>query len=273
MRIVTLMENTAVSQEFKASHGLSFYIETSMHRILFDMGPDDGFLENARRLGVRVEDVDIAFLSHGHYDHGGGLAAFMEVNKKAVIYVQRQAFGEYFAHDPDGRIRYIGLPKEFAGNSRFAAHTGDYVIDKELMVFSGVTGRECYSPANDSLFLNMNGHHVPDLFMHEQSLLIKDKEKCVLISGCAHSGIVNIVKKAGNAVPHIHCVAGGMHLRHAFEDREQLRSFCKKLSKRLLETGSRYYTCHCTGEEAYMLLKEEMGERIGYLAAGSQLEI
>lgn len=79
MRIVTLMENTAVSEEFQSSHGLSFYIETKNHKILFDMGQDGRFLENGEKLGIHIKDVDLAILSHGHYDHGGGL------DRKSVV--------------------------------------------------------------------------------------------------------------------------------------------------------------------------------------------
>ena len=80
MKIVTLLENTAGDAGLCAAHGLSLYIETPKHKILFDMGPDARFLDNAKKLGVDLSAVDIAVLSHGHYDHGGGLRAFCEIN-------------------------------------------------------------------------------------------------------------------------------------------------------------------------------------------------
>ena len=89
MRIAALMENTAVSEEFVCSHGLSLYIETRGHRILFDMGQDGRFLENAKKLGIDIAGVDLAILSHGHYDHGGGLRAFLETNSQALIHIQK----------------------------------------------------------------------------------------------------------------------------------------------------------------------------------------
>lgn len=96
----------------------------------------------------------------------------------------------------------------------------------------------------------------------------------VLIAGCAHNGIVNILKKAESFAPGgIDYVLGGMHLKKAYEDPEQRKAFCHKLAGRLLENRSSYYTCHCTGEEAYRDLHEEMGERMQYLCAGSILEI
>lgn len=274
MRIVTLMENTAVSEEFACSHGLSLYIETRGHRILFDMGQDGRFLHNAEKLGIDIANVDLAVLSHGHYDHGGGISAFLEANSQAPIHIQKKALGEYYAHDPDGTNRYIGLTPQWRDNPRVIVHTGDYKLDAGIQVFAGVTGRECYSPANDRLFASMNGHHIPDLFMHEQNLLLKEGNKMVLIAGCAHNGMVNIVKKAESfASCGIDYVIGGMHLMNAYPDQKKQKMFCKSMADKLKKYPCRYYTCHCTGVESYELLHEEMGNRILYLSAGSILEI
>lgn len=274
MKIVTLMENTAISPEIVCGHGLSFYIETKNHKILFDMGPDARFLENAEKLGVDLKKVDVAVLSHGHYDHGGGIQAFLETNTSALIHMQKRAFGEFYAQDEDGSYRYIGLPQELRENERIVFHTGDYKLDGELQVFGGVTGRECYSPANDSLKICMKGHYIQDLFMHEQNLLIKEGSKMVLVAGCAHNGLVNILKKADTFTGgKIDYVIGGMHLRKACKDLESVRALTHKMAEYLKERNSQYYTCHCTGMEAYKMLHKEMGGQIRYLPAGSVLEI
>lgn len=274
MRIVTLMENTAVSPEMKSSHGLSFYIETKSRRILFDMGPDGAFLENAEKLGVDIARVDIAILSHGHYDHGGGLKAFLEANSTAPVHIQRKAFGEYYAHDPDGTRRYIGLPQQMKDDPRIVYHTGDYRLDAGLQVFAGVTGRECHSPANDRLYMSINGRDIQDLFMHEQNLLIREGNKMVLIAGCAHNGILNIMRKAKEYAPGgIDFVIGGMHLKHAYPEEQRQRIFCRDLAERLKKQTTQYYTCHCTSVEGYEMLHQELGKQIQYLSAGSVLEI
>lgn len=274
MRIVTLMEDTAVSPEFVSGHGLSFYIETKNHKILFDMGPDGMFLENARMLGVDLSKVDIAVLSHGHYDHGGGIAAFLEVNKTASVHMQKKAFGEFYSRSADETCRYIGLPKELQDNSRIVYHTGDYKLNADLQVFAGVTGRECYSPANDRLLVSMAGRYIQDLFMHEQNLLIREGDKIVLVAGCAHNGMVNILNKAESfASGYVDYVIGGMHLVRAYPEEEKCRMLAQKMAARLSGHAAKYYTCHCTGLLAYETLHEEMGDKIEYLAAGSVLEI
>ena len=112
MKIVTLLENTACDAGLCAAHGLSLYIETPKHKILFDMGPDARFLDNAKKLGVDLSAVDIAVLSHGHYDHGGGLRAFCEINSQADIFIHTDAFGDFYAVEEGKEPRYIGLDPE-----------------------------------------------------------------------------------------------------------------------------------------------------------------
>ena len=102
MRIYTLMEDTACAPDFVCEHGLSFYIEANGQKLLFDMGQTDLFLKNAAALGADLSAVDTAFVSHGHYDHGGGLAAFLKVNDHAPVYVHEKAFEPHFSHKPEG---------------------------------------------------------------------------------------------------------------------------------------------------------------------------
>ena len=111
MKIITLMENEACGG-LCAARVLSQYIETPKHKILFDMGPDSAFIENAEKLGVDLAAVDVAVLSHGHSDHGGGLRAFCEVNSRADVLVNPEAFGDFYAVVPGQDPRYIGLEED-----------------------------------------------------------------------------------------------------------------------------------------------------------------
>ena len=113
MRIVNLVENTVCDNGCGAEHGLSYYIETKKHKILMDTGASDLFLKNAKKLGIDLTKVDILVLSHGHFDHGGGILSFAEINSTAKIYVQESAFGGFYKEEQEG-YRYIGLDPAIA---------------------------------------------------------------------------------------------------------------------------------------------------------------
>ena len=101
MKITALIENLPLSDEIQAEHGLSLYIEAEGKKILFDMGQTNLFAENAAKLGVDLTKVDLAILSHGHYDHGGGMQRFFEINKQAPVYINQNSFGEFFNGNTD----------------------------------------------------------------------------------------------------------------------------------------------------------------------------
>ena len=132
MQITALVENTSQDKKFGTEHGLSLYIEAGFQKILFDMGQSGLFADNAKVLGISLSDVTIAVLSHGHYDHGGGLAKFLEINKKAPVYISRYAFEGHY----NGTEKYIGLDRNLRGNERLI-YTDDIVsIGKGLMLYS-----------------------------------------------------------------------------------------------------------------------------------------
>ncbi|MDE6656044.1 MAG: MBL fold metallo-hydrolase, partial [Anaeroplasmataceae bacterium] len=190
IKIISLVENTTTSPKLKSKHGLCMYIETSRHKILFDLGPNALFLENALKLGVDIQSVDTVIISHGHSDHGGALAKFMKINSKAKIYIKESAFDRHY-------IKVLGIPISTSIDYALKKKpqilfTKDYdVIDEELSLFSNVTGRKLYSKANEKLFVKKNGRIVQDQFEHEQYLVIQDGNKQALITGCSHNGIVN----------------------------------------------------------------------------------
>ena len=112
MRILNLVENEEGVPGCEAAHGLSFYIETQNHKLLFDTSPSDVVLRNAERLGVDLTAADTVILSHGHYDHSGGILAFTSFNPNAKIYLQNKAGGEFYAFDGEDKgFRYIGIDK------------------------------------------------------------------------------------------------------------------------------------------------------------------
>ena len=118
MIIKCLTDNIAYKESFLSEHGLSIYFEVNNKKILFDTGATDVFIKNSKQLKVELKDVDFLIISHGHYDHGGGLEEFLNINSKAKIYIQKTAFNDFYSLQEDNTTRYIGLDKSFLNNER-----------------------------------------------------------------------------------------------------------------------------------------------------------
>jgi len=274
MKITTLLENNAARADLASAHGLSLYIETARHKILFDMGPDEKFWENAERLGIDLTQVDIAFLSHAHSDHAGGTAYFLQRNDKAKLYLQKEAFGEFFSL-AGAEPRYIGVSEELkAFRERMVFCEGIVEIDEELSVFSGVEAKELPSGANATLHMREGGEIVRDVFRHEQNLLVREGKKNVLFAGCAHNGIVNIMNRAEEIAGTVDAVFAGFHLYNPSLKASEPRDLVSAVGEKLrAQVNTRFVTGHCTGGEAYGWLGEVLGERIAYMAGGTRFEV
>ena len=262
MKITSLIENTSSRNDIRSEHGLSLYIETEAHKILFDMGQSDLFAENAKALGIELSEVDIAILSHGHYDHGGGISTFLQINETAPIYVHPLAFGDFYS----GKEKYIGLDGSLRDCERLI------FTDPVTELFEGTmlvapNERELPSPAEThGLYMKDRNELLPDKFLHEQYLIINDKSTKTVISGCSHRGIANIA-----AYFDADLLIGGFHLKKL--DAKRDADLLSDLADKLLFKKTKYLTCHCTGEEQYQYMKNRMGESLHYLACGDVIEI
>lgn len=255
MKITVLTENTTKHENLIAEHGLSLFIETSKHKILFDMGQTDAFAENAQKLGVDLKTADIAVLSHGHYDHGGGIAKFLEINEKASIYMNANAFGNHY----NASKKFIGLDKNLQSEGRLVFVEDEFKIDNELTLFSCNSMPRKYHANPYGLGIERGGRIVPDDFLHEHYLLVNENGKRYLFSGCSHKGVLNIAEWFKPDV-----FIGGFHLSKLDVNSEVL----KETAKILLENDTKYYTAHCTGIEQYGFMKKIMGDRLEYLSTG-----
>ncbi len=258
MRITVLTENTSISDKLIAEHGLSLYIETKNHKILFDMGQTDAFAKNAEILGVNLEDVDFVVLSHGHYDHGGGLKKFLEINKTAPIYIHKLAFEPHF----NGSEKYIGLDTSLLHNPRIVFTDDLYKTSDNISLFSCNDREKVFEPDISGLNKIENGKLVPDDFLHEQYMLLEENGKKALISGCSHKGILNIAHWFDADV-----IIGGFHFSK-FPMDDTLKSYANYLDK----TETEFYTCHCTGVPQYEFMKNHM-RKLRYLSTGMTIEI
>lgn len=256
MRIVTLMENTASSPEFFAEHGLSLYIETNGRKVLFDFGQTDAFLHNAALLGIDLAAVDTAVLSHGHYDHGGGLKAFLSVNQKADVFMSSHAFEPHC----NGTEKYIGLDLSLRENKRIHFIENRVDLGDGLLLHTDIPLRYPIEPFG----LTMEGF-APEDFRHEIYLTVREGEKTVLFSGCSHRGILNIIPEF---MPDI--AVGGFHYSKL---KAETGGRLESAAGELCGYPTRYFTCHCTGEEQYRFMKKFMGEKLQYLSSGDVIEL
>lgn len=190
IQITALVENTSADPRLGAEHGLSLYIETGAHHILFDMGQTALYAANARALGVDLAGVDLAVLSHGHYDHGGGLAHFLAANPGAPVYLSRYAFEPHY----HGSTKNIGLEPALAQNLRLRFTGETTPLGDGLTLYACNARPRRHDLGSFGLTTVRDGAFVAEDFRHEQYLLIEQAGKRVLISGCFHNGILDLVE-------------------------------------------------------------------------------
>ena len=261
MNITVLMENTALEEGYLFDHGLSLDIRTEKHHILFDMGPSADFAANAARAGIDLSTVDLAVLSHGHFDHGGGLETFLALNDHAPVYLSRHAFEPHYAEPR----RAIGLKPELAADPRMVFVDDRLRIDDELELLTYNDQPRPCAMDTYGLFSEQDGELVPDDFRHEQYLLIREKGRRVLISGCSHKGVLNLMHWCRPDV-----LIGGFHFMKVEMDGSGL-AVLDGAACGLMACPAQYYTCHCTGAPQYAYLQTRMDGRLHYLATGQRL--
>ncbi len=265
MRIVTLVENTCGHEDCIAEHGLSIYIETENHKLLLDTGQTDAVVKNAEVLGIDLSAVDTVVLSHGHYDHSGGILPFSEINHTAQIIMQRSAAEPHFNGD-----RYIGIDKAIPDLPNVRLIEGDVQLDDELFLFSGITGRRCYPQGNKKLSCMRKGKKVSDDFIHEQFLVIKQNGKRWLLSGCAHNGILNILdryKELFDSIPD-YVITGFHMMKREGEHTEEEKAVIIQTAQELAKMNTVFYSGHCTGIPAFEMMKVIMGDKLIALHSG-----
>ena len=258
MKITVLVENTEGSEKLETEHGLSLYIEANNKKILFDMGQSALFAKNAEKKGIDLTAVDFAVLSHGHYDHGGGLEIFLKTNKTAPVYLSRFAFEPHY----NGTEKYIGLDTDLMSDNRLVFVGDELKIDNGFTLYSCNEREKKHYLGSFGLNMTDGEEFLPDDFRHEQYLLIEEDGKRILISGCSHKGVMDITEWF---IPDV--LVGGFHFTK-IEPGENLKSYTEFLNN----FSTAFYTCHCTGVPQYEFMKEHMNN-LHYISTGDEITI
>lgn len=278
MKITTLLENTTVDPTLATDHGLSLLIEAEGKTVLFDTGPEALFMANAEILGIDLEQVDHLIVSHGHSDHGGGIDSFLEINTKANVILHQAALDDrHLAVKPPGKTIDIGISSSPKHQERLHFARDGVEIDSRLRVYTDFTKDGFIPSQNANLKKQVDGGEiVSDDFDHEICLLIQSEDKNVIITGCAHSGVGNmirsVVEKSGIQAPD--AVIGGFHLTNPDSKKMETEANMDSLVEELNRyPEAKFYTGHCTGENAHQYLKSKLGDRLREIRTGLTITI
>ena len=212
-------------------------------------------------------------ISHGHYDHAGGLLAFAERNAEARIWIRRLA-GEPYYHINETKERYIGMDPRIKALPQVEWVEGDRKIDEGISLFGQALGRRLWPDGNRELMRKTEEGFVQDDFLHEQYLVLEERGKRILISGCAHNGILNILDRYREIYGEdADIVISGFHMSRKSHYSEADYALVRDTARELQKLRTRFFTGHCTGEQPYEILREIMGEQIAYVHSGEEIPL
>lgn len=263
MKIVLLVDNISETPDLHAEHGLSIWIETANHRILFDAGQSDILEENADHLGIDLSTADTIILSHGHYDHTGGLARVLEKNRFAEIYCHSGVLTPRFSRQDDGLMKPIGI-NEHASTALYNAFDrihfldGPYYLSKHIGITGPIPRGNDFENTGGDFYFDIDARR-PDLVQDDLAVWIQEENGLYVICGCSHSGVVNTIRYISSLTgsKNIYTVIGGFHLLHASGLRmEKTFDFISSINI------SRIVPCHCTGVKQVEQLKNRFGSRV-----------
>lgn len=276
MNITTLMEDRLGDiAELHNEHGLSLYIEADNKRILFDTGASGDILENAKLLNVDLKTLDYVLISHGHYDHSGGLTRLIkEINPSIELYVGDGFFNNKYSLREDGDYQFtgnsfdVGFLRSHNIKTHYVNQDITYLTD-DIMIFTNFNRDEEFENTNQTMYLKQDGEFIKDPFWDEISLGVKTDKGLVIIVGCSHVGVVNIIdtiiQRTGME---IYGIIGGTHLIK--EDDEKINKIIEYLKDKEIEVVG---ACHCTGKQGETMLEQQLEENFINNNTGDVLSI
>jgi 7,8-dihydropterin-6-yl-methyl-4-(beta-D-ribofuranosyl)aminobenzene 5'-phosphate synthase len=265
MKITTLIENLVSKAGLVAEHGLSIYIETDSRKILFDTGQSGLFMQNAQKLGINIKEIDTVILSHGHYDHTGGLYPFLERNSKAKVYAKRGIFDAKY-----NKNRFIGTPyNEQPLKNRLTYIDTLTEIAPNIYIVPDIKISDPLDTHFKGLTIKEGENHITDEFTDELFLAIKQNGQINIITACSHRGITNICSSAREQfnLP-VQTIVGGFHIKDCNVNQYvQINHYLRELAPQSIGV------CHCTGVEKFAEMYSECDTCVFYNFTGHVVEL
>jgi len=268
--ITVLVENCVRSRGLKAEHGLAFHLKVGAESMLFDTGQSDLILHNAHLLGTDLSRLKAIAISHGHYDHTGGLSQVLAAAPAASVFAHPAATKPRFARNSDGTTRSVGMAAATRGCKKtglsWRENTGPVEVLPGIFVTGEIPRETDYEDVGGPFVLDDNGT-VPDPIADDQALFFGTAEGTVVLLGCAHAGLVNTlhhVLRLTNGEK-IHAILGGMHLVNASPERINRTM----VALRELDV-QRIGPAHCTGDLATARIWSELLQACVSCSVGSR---
>lgn len=275
IQIIVLLENSTSLKELKNKPGLSLLIKNGISTLLLDVGPNNFFAKNAKKLNINLKEVDAVILSHSHIDHTGGLDFFCKINKTAPLYLFDSPDSRYYTKVISQLFASVSLKCNENTRKRIIQLKENTRIDTKTLFIHNIHGNHKKPEFNNALYMKKNGTLIPDTFAHEGVLVIEDAGELVLLNSCSHNGVTNSIETVKSIMPdkRIRSYVGGFHFSNPLtgkhERDDSLDIFCDSIKKENIMV----YTGHCTGKYCVEYLQKRLGTLMHTLHTGDSFEV